>query len=425
MRCPSSHRRELPEGHFSGANRPCRAGATWCRWGSSPSALGVVPGTATTMVKALAESGLVEYEPYAGVRLTAAGEKLAALVLRRHRLIELFLVKVMGMSWTEVHDEAEHLEHAVSDRLIERIDEMLAARRSIRTAIRSRTRRARSIAASYDSLLTCPLDAPVTVTRVSDQDREFLRFVERHELKPGESSRSRSATGGRQRAAARRRRSARHDRRARRVEGAGAGGASRRCSCLLAAGVGARADAGAGAASRTRSRSPTTRSWSKRPSTRRRASFRTSSACARWTATGTRRSRRSGRVGSQTHQFSYTLPWLDGERAPRRRRRAARTIAIRRSRKARTSGVLAARQRWSCRPAIDRGLGHGSCGLQVNLPFSKQHGDWYWHWNARLHLAARAKRYEQPTGERRCAARHLSPFLAGSAIYRAAPDVAT
>ena len=93
--------------------------------GQLASALGVVPGTATTMVKALAESGLVRYEPYAGVRLTAAGEKLAALVLRRHRLIELFLVQVMGMSWTEVHDEAEHLEHAVSDRLIDRIDEML------------------------------------------------------------------------------------------------------------------------------------------------------------------------------------------------------------------------------------------------------------------------------------------------------------
>ena len=77
------------------------------------------------MVKALAESGLAEYEPYSGVRLTAAGEKLAGLVLRRHRLVELFLVQVMGMSWAEVHDEAEQLEHVVSERLIERIDEML------------------------------------------------------------------------------------------------------------------------------------------------------------------------------------------------------------------------------------------------------------------------------------------------------------
>ena len=104
--------------------------------GQLASALGVVPGTATTMVKTLAESGLVHYEPYMGVRLTAAGEKLASLVLRRHRLIELFLVKVLGMSWAEVHDEAERLEHAVSERLIDRIDEMLGRPASIRTAIR-------------------------------------------------------------------------------------------------------------------------------------------------------------------------------------------------------------------------------------------------------------------------------------------------
>src|SRR6185436_12755843 len=93
--------------------------------GQLAGSLGVTPGTATTMVKALAEAGLVEYEPYSGVRLSGAGEKLAAMVLRRHRLIERFLVDVMGMSWAEVHDEAELLEHAVSDRLVERMDEML------------------------------------------------------------------------------------------------------------------------------------------------------------------------------------------------------------------------------------------------------------------------------------------------------------
>jgi DtxR family Mn-dependent transcriptional regulator len=88
-------------------------------------ALGVVPGTATTMAKTMSDSGLVKYEPYAGVRLTPSGDRLAAMVVRRHRLIELFLVNVMGMSWSEVHDEAEHLEHAMSDRVIARIDEML------------------------------------------------------------------------------------------------------------------------------------------------------------------------------------------------------------------------------------------------------------------------------------------------------------
>ena len=84
--------------------------------GRLASALGVVPGTATTMVKTLAESGLVEYEPYSGVALTPAGQKLAALVLRRHRLIELFLVRVMGYAWDEGNDEAEQLDVAGAQR---------------------------------------------------------------------------------------------------------------------------------------------------------------------------------------------------------------------------------------------------------------------------------------------------------------------
>ena len=155
--------------------------------GSVASALGVTPGTATTMVKALAESGLAEYEPYSGVRLTAAGEKLAGLVLRRHRLVELFLVQVMGMSWDEVHDEAEQLEHAVSDRLIDRIDDMLG--RPARDPHGDPIPDADGVVKSQETqtLLTCPLKTPVTVTRIVDQDKDFLRFVERHHLKPGES----------------------------------------------------------------------------------------------------------------------------------------------------------------------------------------------------------------------------------------------
>src|SRR5688500_12772057 len=153
--------------------------------GHLASALGVVPGTATTMVKALSESGLVRYEPYAGVRLTPAGEKLAAMVLRRHRLIELFLVRVMGMSWTEVHDEAEHLEHAVSERLIERIDEMLGRPEVDPHGDPIPDVDGTLSSPDYDTLLTCPLRRPVRVSRVSDQDRDFLQFIERHDLKPG------------------------------------------------------------------------------------------------------------------------------------------------------------------------------------------------------------------------------------------------
>src|SRR5688572_33268534 len=75
--------------------------------GQLASALGVVPGTATTMVKALAESGLVEYEPYSGVALTPAGHKMEALVLRRHRLIDIFFVRVVVYAWDDVYDEGE------------------------------------------------------------------------------------------------------------------------------------------------------------------------------------------------------------------------------------------------------------------------------------------------------------------------------
>jgi DtxR family Mn-dependent transcriptional regulator len=154
--------------------------------GQIAASLGVVPGTATTMVKTLAESGLVRYEPYMGVRLTPAGERLAGLVLRRHRLIEQFLVQVLGMNWTEVHDEAERLEHAVSERLIDRIDEMLG-----RPAVDPHGDpipgpEGELTPQAYSDLLTAPLRSALIVTRVTAQDAEFLRFVEQHDLKPGQ-----------------------------------------------------------------------------------------------------------------------------------------------------------------------------------------------------------------------------------------------
>jgi len=154
--------------------------------GHVASALSVTPGTATTMIKTLAESGLVEYEPYSGVRLTKAGDKLAARVLRRHRLVELFLVQVMGMSWDEVHDEAEQLEHVVSDRLIDRIDEMLGRPTHDPHGDPIPSANGAIAALPIDNLLTCPLGTPLRVTRITDQDPAFLRFVEGNHLKPGQ-----------------------------------------------------------------------------------------------------------------------------------------------------------------------------------------------------------------------------------------------
>ena len=151
--------------------------------------MGVSPGTATSMVKALAEANLVRYEPYAGVRLLAAGERLARLVIRRHRLVELFLVKVMGFRWDEVHEEAEQLEHVVSERLIERIDEMLGRPETDPHGDPIPTPEGEIAQRELYSLLSCPLGVPLRVTRVTDQDAAFLRFLEEHDLKPGQEVR--------------------------------------------------------------------------------------------------------------------------------------------------------------------------------------------------------------------------------------------
>ncbi len=156
--------------------------------GRLAAAVGVVPGTATTMIKALADSGLVQYEPRGGVRLTHGGEQLALHVLRRHRLVELFLVKGLGLDWSEVHAEAEELEHAVSDKVLDRIDAYLghpsvdphgdpipSAKGGIADV------------AHHRSLADCPAGQAYRVARVIDQDPTFLQFVERCGLMPGVS----------------------------------------------------------------------------------------------------------------------------------------------------------------------------------------------------------------------------------------------
>lgn len=162
-------------------------GARLVSMGHVASALGVTPGTATTMVKALAEAGLAEYEPYSGVRLSPAGERLAGLVLRRHRLVELFLVRVMGMKWDEVHDDAEQLEHVVSERLIERIDEMLGRPTHDPHGDPIPGPDGSIAQHHFDNLLTCPAMTPLRVTRIADQDPAFLRFIETNDLKPGQA----------------------------------------------------------------------------------------------------------------------------------------------------------------------------------------------------------------------------------------------
>src|SRR5687767_6725143 len=85
----------------------------------------VSAASATNMMQKLAEMKLVEYVPYRGVSLTPGGEKIALEVIRHHRLIELYLAEALGYSWDEVHDEAERLEHVISEEFEDKIDAML------------------------------------------------------------------------------------------------------------------------------------------------------------------------------------------------------------------------------------------------------------------------------------------------------------
>jgi DtxR family transcriptional regulator, Mn-dependent transcriptional regulator len=391
--------------------------------GHLASALGVVPGTATTMVKALADSGLARYEPYAGVRLTAAGEKLAALVLRRHRLVELFLVKVMGMSWTEVHDEAENLEHAVSDRLIDRIDEMLG-----RPAVDPHgdpipDPEGTVPMPEYDSLLTCPLGAAVTISRVSDQDREFLQFAERHELRPGDVVRVEERNAAGDSVLLR----GRNDRRV--TIGARAASkvlvqTAKAIVCFLLLSRLGFAQAPAPAVPSTEPFKISDNSFLVEEAFNQEAGvfqniFGAVRVQGEWAAAFTQ----EWPIGVQAHQFSYTVPWLDAGS-----HRGVGDVLINYRYQAALEGP--GHPAFSPRLSLilptgrtSRGLGSGSAGLQINLPFSKRTGDWYWHWNAGTTWLPRAEgHFEQaggPTMTRRDAL--VSPFLAASAIYRTHP----
>ncbi len=155
--------------------------------GRLASGVGVTPGSATAMAKTLAEAGLLDHEPRGGVRLTAAGERLALGVLRRHRLIEQFLVEVLGMDWAEVHAEAEELEHAVSDKVLDRIDRLLGHPKADPHGdpIPAANARDEGRHPIIGSLADCPLEASLTVARVLDQSPAFLQLLDRRGLVPG------------------------------------------------------------------------------------------------------------------------------------------------------------------------------------------------------------------------------------------------
>ncbi len=153
--------------------------------GKLAKALSVTAGTATTMVKALADHGLVKYEPRSGVRLTPDGERLALNVIRRHRLVELFLVQTLGLDWSEVHEEAEELEHAISEKVLDRIDELLGHPQFDPHGDPIPHAKGSFSPQSLRTLAECDLHKPLRIARVRAQGAEFLQTVQRLGLTPG------------------------------------------------------------------------------------------------------------------------------------------------------------------------------------------------------------------------------------------------
>jgi DtxR family Mn-dependent transcriptional regulator len=147
--------------------------------------LGISSPSVSEMVTRLSAQGLVEHDRYRGQQLTREGRKVALELVRHHRLLEMFLVQVLGYSWDEVHDEAERLEHVISERMEQRIFELLG-RPELDPhghAIPSRTGKVRPV--SERTLRDCRPGERVVVQGVSDDDAGRLRELERRGLLPG------------------------------------------------------------------------------------------------------------------------------------------------------------------------------------------------------------------------------------------------
>src|SRR6202140_3318523 len=147
--------------------------------------LGISSPSVSEMVARLTAQGLVEHDRYKGQQLTREGRKVALELVRHHRLLEMFLVQVLGYSWDEVHDEAESLEHVISERMEQRIFDLLG-RPELDPhghAIPSLTGKVRPL--SNRPLSECRAGEKLVVQGVSDEDPSRLREVERRNLLPG------------------------------------------------------------------------------------------------------------------------------------------------------------------------------------------------------------------------------------------------
>jgi DtxR family transcriptional regulator, Mn-dependent transcriptional regulator len=148
--------------------------------------LGVTPASASNMAKKLSALGLVEHVPYKGVRLTDAGQRVALEVLRHHRLLELYLAETLDVPWDRVHDEAEVLEHVLSEELEELIARKLGDPTHDPHGDPIPTRELRIEEGDTKSMQSLEPGAQGRFVRISDSDPEMLRYLAGQGIAPGD-----------------------------------------------------------------------------------------------------------------------------------------------------------------------------------------------------------------------------------------------
>ncbi len=148
-------------------------------------ALEVSSASVTNMLKKLAKMNLLDHESYKGAKLTASGKKIALEILRHHRLLELYLKEVMGYSWDEVHDEAEKLEHHISEQFEDRIAELLNHPTHDPHGDPIPSKDGVMPEMAQLSIAEADFNTPYIIGRVKDQDPELLRYLEKIGVLPG------------------------------------------------------------------------------------------------------------------------------------------------------------------------------------------------------------------------------------------------
>lgn len=171
---------EIEVADSSGSGSPGVAGTN-----EIAQALRIAPASVTGMLRRLAEQGLISYERYRGVRLTEAGRRAALRTIRRHRVIEAYLTQALGYPWDRVHEEAEELEHAASDELIDRMASAIGEPTTDPHGAPIPTREGTVEAPALACLADVAVGEVVRIRQVGDRDPERLRYLAELGITPG------------------------------------------------------------------------------------------------------------------------------------------------------------------------------------------------------------------------------------------------